>query len=315
MSGGWGTWLELTPAESIDGRWYKREDLFGPLGTGGVNGSKLRQLIYLVATAVEAGATEIITAASVRSPQISMTSVVGGAFGLPVNVILGATGPESSLRYPNVRIAAVAGAMFHFVKVGYNPYLQSRAREMRDARPGAYLVNYGITTEADATPSDIEAFHAVGAAQVANLPNVETLVMPCGSANTTVSALYGLGSIGAPATLGRVVLVGIGPNREEWIDRRLEAISEAWGHAIKRPFSVEVVDLHTAGVVRYDESVPWSSDGIDFHPTYEGKVMRWLDSPHGRRTVPGWHRRDGSTCLWVVGSAPDPRVMEAALLS
>ena len=286
MNGDWASWTDLTPVENIDGHWYKREDLFAPLGPGGINGSKLRQLVFLVATAVEAGATEIVTAASVRSPQISMTSVVGAAFGLPVNVILGATSPESSLKYPNVRIGALAEATFHFVKVGYNPYLQARAKEMRDARPGAYLVNYGITTEADADPADVEAFHRVGAAQVVNLPNVETLIMPCGSANTTVSALYGLGSIGAPATLRRVVLVGIGPNREEWVDRRLEAIGGTLSSPIRQPFEVEVVDLHTTGVVKYSDTVPWREDGIDFHPTYEGKVMRWLDSPHGREVVP-----------------------------
>jgi 1-aminocyclopropane-1-carboxylate deaminase/D-cysteine desulfhydrase-like pyridoxal-dependent ACC family enzyme len=315
MNGDWSTWLDETPAANIDGRWYKREDLFAPLGPQGVNGSKLRQLIYLIGTAVENGATEIVTAASVRSPQLSMTAIVGAAFGLPVHIILGATKPETSMKYPNVRIAALADAVFHYVKVGYNPFLQARAREMRDARPGSYLVNYGITTEGAATPEEVEAFHKVGATQTLNLPDVETLVLPCGSANTTVSVLYGLNCLRPLGNLKKVVLVGIGPNREEWVSNRLKAIGTVVGEELTNPFELELFDLHSSGVVRYEEVVPWSADGIVFHPTYEGKVMRWLDSPEGRQAVPGWQQRNNSTCVWIVGSAPNPEAMESALFA
>jgi hypothetical protein len=37
---------ELTPWENRDGVWFKREDYFAPLGYGGPNGSKMRQLIW-----------------------------------------------------------------------------------------------------------------------------------------------------------------------------------------------------------------------------------------------------------------------------
>ena len=40
----------LTPIERIGDMHFKREDLFAPLGVGGINGSKLRQAIYLVLT-------------------------------------------------------------------------------------------------------------------------------------------------------------------------------------------------------------------------------------------------------------------------
>ena len=40
--------LELTPVEEVGGVWFKREDYFAPLGYSGINGSKLRQCIYLI---------------------------------------------------------------------------------------------------------------------------------------------------------------------------------------------------------------------------------------------------------------------------
>jgi hypothetical protein len=39
---------DITSVESIGGMWWKRDDLFAPLGTGNINGSKLRQLIWVL---------------------------------------------------------------------------------------------------------------------------------------------------------------------------------------------------------------------------------------------------------------------------
>jgi uncharacterized membrane protein len=39
------------------------------------------------------------------------------------------------------------------------------------------------------------------------------------------------------------------------------------------------------------------ADGIVLHPTYEGKVVRYLDE----HRPSWWTRRDGSTALWIVG--------------
>ena len=44
----WEDYLfELTPVEKIGNIYFKREDKFAPLGAGGINGSKLRQCIWL----------------------------------------------------------------------------------------------------------------------------------------------------------------------------------------------------------------------------------------------------------------------------
>lgn len=66
-------------------------------------------------------------------------------------------------------------------------------------------------------------------------------------------------------------------------------------------------DLHTAAggtngaklraYARYADRMPATEDGITMHPTYEGKVVRYLNE----QAPEWWTRRDGTTCLWIVG--------------
>lgn len=296
----------LTPVEERHGRWYKREDRFAPFGPGGINGSKLRQLIHLLDG--QRDATRVVTACSVLSPQGPMVALVARAFGIPATIIHGGTRPETALRHGNVQISAAAGADFRYIAVGYNPALQRAAREETARIPGAYLLCYGITTPPDASDESIAAFHAVGAAQVRNLPaQVKTLVVATGSANSTASILLGLAQH-PPAGLERVVRICIGPDRERWLEERLAAIERATGETIPRP-PTERHDLHGTGWATYGDRMPERADGIAFHPTYEGKVVRYLN-----RLAPDyWTRRDGSTCLWIVGSEPRPEALGAYL--
>lgn len=320
---------KLTPVEQGgSGLLYKREDFFAPLGYGGVNGSKLRQLIYLMS--VMNDGSGVVTGCSVLSPQSSMTAVVGRHFGIPVTVILGATRYGSAVRHENVKIAVRAGAKLEFVKVAYNPALQravsSRARDHRE-----YTVPYGITTPADTSPQGVAQFHLVAAPQVVSIPSgVRTLVLPFGSGNSVAGVLTGLAKYG-PGAVSRVVLVGIGPNRLPWLWNRLGVIEEGSGLDIRGLFTMyrrhgvhglradrvsgsgQVVlehhDLHGTGYVRYSDRRPWRADGIDFHPTYEGKVMHWLDDVR-----PHWHKpADGTGLFWIVGSEPRLSAMEGKL--
>lgn len=169
------------------------------------------------------------------------------------------------------------------------------------ALPGAYWLRYGITTAADAGPAEVEAFARVGAGQTVNLPDqIETLVVPFGSGNTATGILAGLAEH-RPAGLRRVVLMGIGPDRRQWMAARLQSMG------VTVPVPVEHIDLHGSGFAKYGDRMPGTADGITLHPTYEGKVVRYLDQHR-----PGWwQRRDGTTCLWIVGGPlpvrPKPR--------
>lgn len=281
----------LTPVELRGGRWYKREDLY--TGPGGVNGAKYRACQHLIGAGAAAGASTVISAASVLSPQNAMAAVTAAQLGMRCLVVLGGTNPESAPTHPAVAIALEAGAQIEYVPVGYNPYLQREAARLAADTPGAYWLRYGITTPDNAGPAELRAFLQVGADQVTNLPaEVETLVVPFGSGNTAAGVLYGLATLGRPAALRRVVLVGIGPDRRAWLAARLGQLGVPVDHEL-----VEHIDLHGTGYARYGDKMPGTVDGVTLHPTYEGKVLRYLD----QHAPAWWTARDATTCLWIVG--------------
>jgi len=103
---------DLTPVEEIDGLAFKRDDKFAPLGYGCINGSKLRQLVWLVDRYVQAGGQRgLISGASVRSPQLSMGTAVANHFGLPSTHVIGHTTPEASIKHPDVAMATLMAAL------------------------------------------------------------------------------------------------------------------------------------------------------------------------------------------------------------
>jgi L-cysteate sulfo-lyase len=198
--------VELTPVEDHNGLLVKREDLYS--GAYGVNGAKYRACQHLVSRAAAAGAERVVSAASVLSPQSAMAAVVAKENGLACTVIVGGTTPEKAVRHKSIAIAADAGADIEAIPVGYNPALQ-KASALRAQAPGAWRLNYGITTDKDASSEEVEAFLRVGAPQTMNLPDeVRTLIIPFGSGNTAAGVLAGLQDF-APAGLSRVVLIGI----------------------------------------------------------------------------------------------------------
>ena len=280
--------MELTPWEKKEGVWFKREDYFAPLGYGGPNGSKMRQLIHLF-DRHRGNATHVMTAASVLSPQHSMTAIVSHHYGLPGLHIIGATTPEKAERHANILIAKGFGARFEAIPVAYNPALQRRLAER--VRPDTFVVPYGITTAADCKVEDLKAFHKVGAEQVKNLPEeVETLIVPAGSCNSLTSVLYGLHLYGKKR-LQKVVSLGIGPDKVEWTKERLkrlgvESFSFDWNYKIS---------LHESGFATYGQWMPEKFGGISFHPTYEGKMIRWLKN--NEALTP-----DAGLGFWIVGS-------------
>lgn len=281
------TWL--SPVEDRAGRLYKREDRAAlPVG---VNGSKLRACEHLISRAAAAGARRVISAASVLSPQSAMAAVLAERHGLGCTVIVGGTKPTTAVKHPSIRMAVNHGASLEFAAVGYNPALQSYARRLAATDPHAYWLQYGITTPPAATRAELLDFHAVAARQTTNLPReVRTLVVPFGSGNTGAGVLMGLAQRPPSERPEHVVLVGIGPDRRPWLEDRFAAMG------VTLP-SYEHLDLHGSGYATYGDKMPGTADGIRLHPTYEGKVVRYLDE----KRPEWWTRRDGTTCLWIVG--------------
>lgn len=287
--------LEPTPVELRGGRWYKREDLHLNEAYG-VNGAKFRACRHLFTKAVEAGATSVVSASSVLSPQAAMAGVLSEEFGLPCTLVLGGSKPETAPKHISVKIAMDAGAELNLeTRVAYNPVIQRAGKKLAQDT-GAWQLPYGITTPDDASVEEVVEFLEVGAVQVQNLPGgIETLVVPFGSGNTAAAILYGLVQYGAPEALERVVLVGVGPDRLPWMTERLGRVGIDLEDL---PFSLDHMPLH-GWFADYGDRMPETADGISMHPTYEGKVVRFLNGSN----LEWWHDRDETTCFWIVGGS------------
>lgn len=277
----------LTPCELVNGRWYKRDDKLA--FSNGVNG-KVRTSLFLARTAAEAGADALVYGGSVHAPALGRVASAAAYVGLDCYLVIGSD-IKTARRHPTVAVAEDAGAMFLRSKVAYNPALQKLAREVAENSDGSvWQVPYGVSAPDTWGVQQTATFLGHDADQVDNIPDeVETLVIPFGSGNAAAGILYGLA---ASTEQKRIVLVGVGPDRREWLGQRLNHVGVSWDDLPP----VEYLTLHPH-FAEYTDRMPETQDGIDFHPTYEGKVVRYLDA-----LAPAWWTaRDERTCMWIVG--------------
>jgi 1-aminocyclopropane-1-carboxylate deaminase/D-cysteine desulfhydrase-like pyridoxal-dependent ACC family enzyme len=286
----------LTPWENHQGIWFKREDYYAPLGYSGPNGSKLRQLVWFVNKFRE-GKDHILTGASIQSPQLSMSAIVGRHYSLPAREVVYSK-PKTVLTHTNPRIAAGFGAVFEYAAGPYNPIIQRKVEDLRQER--SLVVEYGISMSRDLHPiEDVYKFHLVGAHQTINTPpEVKSLIVPAGSCNSLCSILVGLAE--NAHNLERLITLGIGPDKKEWLKDRLQAM----GVSMDYPFQWHHYSLHDTKYASYSQAFKnINFDGIEFHPTYEAKMWKWLQE---KANLP----QDDSYGFWIVGSAPKLQVIE-----
>lgn len=276
---------DITPLRNVNGRAYKRDDLL--TFDNGVNG-KVRTSIYLAEQAKAAGAHTLVYGGSVHAPALGRVASAAKYVGLDCNLVIG-SGIATAIRHPTVRVAHEAGAYFARCAVGYNPALQRMAAEMAE-EPGHWQVPYGVSTPDDWTSAQVRQFLEQDADQVKSLKEqeIKTLVIPFGSGNAATGILYGLHKWDlSPA----VKLVGVGPDKTQWLKNRLNYVGLDYDD-----FNIEHLPLHP-WFAEYSDRMPETMDGIDFHPTYEGKVVRYLN----QLKPEWWTRRDSTTCFWIVG--------------
>jgi 1-aminocyclopropane-1-carboxylate deaminase/D-cysteine desulfhydrase-like pyridoxal-dependent ACC family enzyme len=294
----WENYLaEYTPWENHEGLWFKRDDYFAPLGYGGPNGSKMRQLVWYV-NRFRAGKTHIVTGASIQSPQLSMSAIVGSHYGLPARQIVYSK-PHTVLKHENPRIAYGFGAEFEYASGPYNPIIQRRVVDLTQDK--SLVVEYGITVPHDRYPvSDVRKFHEVGAHQTTNMPDeVERLIVPAGSCNSLTSVMLGLQR--DHKNLKELFTISIGPDKMPWMRNRLAYMGV---NIDNLPFKWRHHSLHDTGFSKYSDHFKGEHfDGIGFHPTYEAKMWRWLNQNDQLDY-------DDKTAFWIVGSAPNSKVIE-----
>lgn len=336
--------FDMTPVEQHGSTFFKREDKFAPLGYGGINGSKLRQCIWLTDEYVKNSSNPIgvISGTSVKSPQLPMGSAVAEHFGLKSVHIIGATKPQIAHKHENVAMATWFNAQFYVnPNIAYNPVLQRKVQQLlqEDERLKDYFyLEYGITLDHKKNPPKrIEQFHYIGSEQVKNIPDhIETLIVPAGSCNSCTSILYGIARF-QPKNLKDVYLIGIGPNKLEFVEERLDIIEQISGvftkpytrlyhdspkleerfnsslngffsDNVSYRYNLHHYDLHTTKYVDYQDEMPYTYEGIELHPTYEGKVMTYVNE-----RLP--HLLNDKSMFWIVGSKPRKENMQELLFN
>ena len=321
----WEDYLLIpTPIQKIGNMYFKREDFFAPLGYGGPNGSKMRQAIYLINESKKNNPKleGIIGGTSLRSPQISMSSIIAKYYGLKAKQVIGATKPDTALKHYNIEIANYFDAEFYITKVAYNPALQKKVKELLNTYKNYYYLEYGITVDHKThSEKEVENFHRIGAEQVKNIPNfIENIIIPAGSCNSCISVLYGL-ALYKPKSLKNVYLIGVGPNKIKYIEQRLNIISKVSGIETKifnryyydhqdlnkqynletnikdYSYNLHFYDLHKQKYTTYDKYVWKEYFDIKFHPTYEGKAFEYI-----QKNLP--YLINDKSLFWIVGSLP-----------
>lgn len=297
----WEDYLHvLTPWENHAGVWFKRDDYFSPLGYGGPNGGKLRQLIWFFDN-FRSGKDHVLSGASIQSPQLSSSAVVAAHFNMPVYEIVYSK-PSTVLTHANPRVAYGFGAEFIYANGPYNPIIQNRVNSLR--KPTSLVVEYGITVPHDRySVQDVRGFMELGSHQVSNLPDeVQTLIMPAGSCNSLISVIYGL--VKNCRSVKTLYTIGIGPDKRAWVHERLALVGIDSAHL---PLNWQHFSLHESGYSKYSDHFDGECvDGISFHPTYEAKMWRWLKQTGTLAAL----QDAGGVGFWIVGGAVDVNVTE-----
>tara|TARA_R110000744_G_C19362840_1_gene561573 strand:+ start:358 stop:1365 length:1008 start_codon:yes stop_codon:yes gene_type:complete len=308
----WEDYLfKQTPVEKHGGIYFKREDKFAPLGFGSINGSKLRQCIWLVDQWVkDKNIRGVVSGSVVGSPQHPFIASICKHYRIGCLI---ATGAKNYLSHQNMSMADELGAKFHVTNIGYAKALQSISFKLSKRLPNHEVLETNITVDEKLNPpSRIEAFHRIGAEQAKNIPDdVETIIIPCGSCNSVVSILYGIGLF-KPKRLKNIVLMGIGNNGSnnlDYIPRRLNIISKVKGLDLnplfkfdgeKGDYNIHHFNLNGSGFCQYSDLMPYNHAGIEFHPRYEGKCMNYIFKNKSLFTQ-FWNEK---TLFWIIGNEP-----------
>lgn len=281
---------DLTPVEFIEGVFFKRDDLFAPFGDSSVNGGKLRQGAYLIASAKECGYSRILTGCSLISPQAPMIAAAAQYFGMSCRVLYGGTRMELIENRHMPRLALHYGASISIAKSGRANVLLHEARKLQSC--GDFIVQYGMNSK---DPKHLAAFYESTAAQVQNLPDeLDKLIVSVGSGITVSGILYGLQKYNKKVK--QVVLVGLAPNREKKIRQRLADLSLHTGvNCWNSKFKYE--DIFADGIVYEKRFENVRCGKIEFHGHYEAKTYLWFQE--NQKLF-----ENQKVCFWIIGAEP-----------
>jgi 1-aminocyclopropane-1-carboxylate deaminase/D-cysteine desulfhydrase-like pyridoxal-dependent ACC family enzyme len=180
--------------------WVKREDLL-PLAFGG---NKLRNLEFLVGTALADGCDTLVTSGRRWSNHARLTAAAGAKAGLAVHLVL--SGPQVEPPGPGIRLARLFGATVHLLASADRDerevVVAQVARDVAAAGGRPYVIGTGGAGAIGAWGQVVAAREAVAQASGVGL-GIDRVVLPTATGGTQAGLIVGLPA--ATAVTGIVV--------------------------------------------------------------------------------------------------------------
>jgi D-cysteine desulfhydrase len=290
--------------------YVKRDDALGPAG----GGNKTRKLEYLLADAIEAGATKIVTVGGPQSNHARLTAAAARMLGLEPHLLLFGSEPKRAVG--NLLLDQLLGAELHFIPPGpiasktcTFEELDAYVRKEASKRVGDhYHVPLGGSNGLGSVGYVRAALEIEEQTKIAGVADA-WIVVATGSGGTLAGLLAGLRLIGSSLRLIGIDVASIWTSYPELVARIANDALELLG----LPERVEPVDvpLIERTYVGRGYAVPTSDgtaairrvarlEGFLLDPTYTGKAFAGLLDLHA-----SGHFGDADPVIfWHTGGLP-----------
>jgi 1-aminocyclopropane-1-carboxylate deaminase/D-cysteine desulfhydrase-like pyridoxal-dependent ACC family enzyme len=292
-------------SKALGGRvevWIKREDLL-PLAFGG---NKLRNLEFLVGTALAEGADCLVTSGRRWSNHARLTAAAGATAGLTVHLVL--SGPPTEPPNPGIRLDELLGATVHQAATDQRAEREALVdrvlTDLRAAGRRPYLIDVGGSGLPGVLGQVLAAFElAEGAAALGFVP--DDVVVPSATGGTQAGLLAGLMTAGLPT---RVLGFAVARRAAELVPRIGELLADL--AALPGIATIPVDRIHLDDTqLGADYGVPTgaasdatrllaTTEGILVDPIYTAKALAGLIAMARRGELDGriivfWHAGGG----------------------
>jgi D-cysteine desulfhydrase family pyridoxal phosphate-dependent enzyme len=292
-------------SEALGGRvdvWVKREDLI-PLAFGG---NKLRNLEYLVGSALADGADALVTSGRRWSNHCRLTAAAGARAGLDVHLVL--SGPPLPSPGPGQRLMELFGATVHVTATADRDEREARveavAGRLREAGRRPYVIGVGGS-------GPIGAYGQVGAGREAvdqwRTAGIDpaAIVVPSATGGTQAGLLVGSRMAGSAVAVVGVAVARPPEELRQAIVATMAGLAELTGVSVD-PAAVDIdTDQLGRGYGVPTEAASEATsllarpEGILVDPIYTAKALAGLVA-----RVRAGHWDGQAVVFWHAGGTP-----------
>lgn len=272
---------ELTPVEVHKNILFKRDDLFMPFDDIPLSGGKVRQCIMLLDELKDKIKNEynntVYTSGSSNSPQGIIVTRVSKYFGFDTKVFTPMnTNIEKNTLMQN--IIYQGGKINNQSRLGYEAVMHKFMYNYSKMYTG-FVVSFGINVN-ECRDSILGSVSN----QVRNLPDLDYLIVPCGSCIMLSGILLGLKKFNKKVK--HVIAVQIaGYDRTDKVRELTNNIDIPYEFLLSKDYA-------------YSKQVHHVIDGVELDPIYEAKAYDYIVKHR-----PEILNSDNKVCFWLVGNS------------